>query len=150
MMHKPSLKWYRIGKKNIGYEMCYRNNISSTYLAKARTNSLQLEDHLGRGIPNYDKTCKLCKTEEEDLEHFLVRCPDLNQKRNLEIMKKVIPMTSEEQTLHILFKCKQYQKVGKIIRNMWEYRKLRKDKLKPPLLKKRKVILYVEQLCVDI
>ena len=28
MMHKPSLKWYRIGKKDIGYEMCYRNDIS--------------------------------------------------------------------------------------------------------------------------
>ena len=66
MLHKPSLKWYRVEKKNIGYEMCYSNNINSTYLAKARTNSLQLEDHLGRGIPGYDKTYKLCKTEEED------------------------------------------------------------------------------------
>ena len=106
MLHKPSLKWYRVGKKNIGYEMCYSNNINSTYLAKARTNSLQL-DHLGRGILSY-KTCKLCKTEEEDLEHFLARCPDLNQKRDLEIIKQDIPMTSEEQTFHIIFKCKQY------------------------------------------
>ena len=73
-MHKPSLKWYRIGKKNIGYEMCYRNTINSTYLAKARANSLQLEEHIGRGLINYDKTCKLCETEE-DLEHFLTRCP---------------------------------------------------------------------------
>ena len=40
MLHKPSLKWYRIGKKDIGYEMCYRNDVNSTYLAKARTNSL--------------------------------------------------------------------------------------------------------------
>ena len=86
MMHKPSLKWYRIGKKDIGYEMCYRNNISSTYLAKARTNSLQLEEHIGRGIPNYDKTCKLCGEEEEDLEHFLIRCLELEGKRNSEIM----------------------------------------------------------------
>ena len=125
MLQKPSLKWYRVGKKNIKYEMCYSNNINSTYLAKARTNSLQLEDHLGRGIPGYDKTCKLCKTEEEDLEHFLVRCPDLDQKRNQEIMKQRIPMTSEEQTLHILFKSKQYQEVGMMIINIWEYRKHR-------------------------
>ena len=33
MMHKPSLKWYRMGKKNIGYGMCYRNTVKSTYLA---------------------------------------------------------------------------------------------------------------------
>ena len=112
--------------------MCYSNNINSTYLAKARTNSLQLEDHFGRGMPGYDKTCKLCKTEEEDLEHFLVRCPDLDQKRNKEIMEQSTPMTSEERTLYILFKSKQYQEVGKMIRNIWEYRKHRKDKLKPP------------------
>ena len=122
MLHKPSFKWYRLRKKEIGYEMCYRNNI----------NSLQLEDHLGRGIPGFDKTCKLFKKKDEDLEHSLVRCPDLNQKRNKEIMKQRIPMTSEEQTLHILFKSKQYQEVGKMIRNMWEYRKHRKGRLKPP------------------
>ena len=27
VLHKPTLKWYRIGKNNIGYEMCYHNNI---------------------------------------------------------------------------------------------------------------------------
>ena len=40
MLHKPTLKWYRMGKGKIEYEMCYKNNICSTYLAKARTNSL--------------------------------------------------------------------------------------------------------------
>merc|ERR1712105_424222 len=55
MMHKPSHEWYRIGKKNIGYDMCYRNTISSIYLAKDRTNFLQLKEHIGRGILNYGK-----------------------------------------------------------------------------------------------
>ena len=91
-----------------------------------------MEEHVGRGILNYDKTCKLCGTEEEDLEHFLVRCPELDLKRNPEIVRMDIPMTSEEQTLHILFKSKQYQEVGKMIRNMWEYRKHRNDNLRPP------------------
>ena len=35
MMNKDTLKWYRMGKGSIGYEMCYSNNINSTYLAKA-------------------------------------------------------------------------------------------------------------------
>ena len=52
IMHKPSLKWYRMGKKNIGYDICYRKTVNSTYLAKARSNSLQLEVHIGRGILN--------------------------------------------------------------------------------------------------
>ena len=36
MFHKPTLKWYRIGKGKIGYEMCYKNNICSTYQAKGQ------------------------------------------------------------------------------------------------------------------
>ena len=90
--------------------MCYRNNIRSTYLAKARTNSLQLEEHIGRGIINYDKTCKLCGEEEEDLEHFLIRCPELEGKRNPEIIEGGLPMTSKEITAHILFRNKEYKK----------------------------------------
>ena len=64
MLNKTSLKWYRLGKNSIGYDMYYSNNLNSTYLAKPKTNSLQLEDHLGRGKIGYDKTCKLCKLEE--------------------------------------------------------------------------------------
>ena len=30
MQKKTSLKWYRQGKENIGYDKCYSNNISST------------------------------------------------------------------------------------------------------------------------
>ena len=129
VLNKPSLQWYRIGKKKIGYEMCYRNTINSTYLAKARTNSLQLEVHLGRGIENYDKTCKLCNIEDEDLEHFLIRCPELHRKRDPEILRTETDMTSEQKTAHILFENKQFIKIARMIRNMWEYRKYR---LRPP------------------
>ena len=31
VQHRPSLKWYRIGKKEIGYENCYRNSRKSIY-----------------------------------------------------------------------------------------------------------------------
>ena len=58
-----SLKWYRQGKESIGYDKCYSNNINSTYLAKARTNSLQLEEQVGRARRDNDKTCKLCRQE---------------------------------------------------------------------------------------
>ena len=112
--------------------MCYRNTINSTYLAKAGTNSLQLEVHLGRGVENYDKTCKLCKTEDEDLKHFQIRCPELQIKRDPEILRTNTDMTSEQKTAHILFENKQYSKVARMIRNMWEYRKYRKYNLRPP------------------
>ena len=74
MDQKPTLKWYMMGKQRIEYENCYRNNNHSTYLAKVRTNSLQLEEHLGRGQPNYNTNCKLCGLVEENLKHFVVEC----------------------------------------------------------------------------
>ena len=73
------------------------------------------------------------------MEHFLVRCPELDLKRDPEIFRITTPMTSEEQTTHILFEIKQYQKVAKMIRNMWEYRKHRKYNLRPPEQKRVRV-----------
>ena len=40
-------------------------------------------------------------------------------------------MTAEERTIQILFKEKHYNEIGKMIRSMWEYRKHRRDKMKP-------------------
>ena len=91
--------------------MCYRNAIKSTYLAKARTNSLQLEVHLGRGLENYDKTYKLCKIDNEDLEHFLIRCPELQGKKDPEMLRIETDMTSEQKIAHILFENKQFMKL---------------------------------------
>ena len=38
---------------------------------------------------NFDTTCQLCGTEEEDLEHFIFKCKKLEEKRDKEIMDKV-------------------------------------------------------------
>ena len=84
---KPTLKWYKEGKHNIQYDMCYNNSISSNYLAKARTNTLHLEEYHARRNRNHNKTCRLCGLEDEDLEHFLVVCPALENKRDREIME---------------------------------------------------------------
>ena len=39
MQEKETLKWYREGKKDIQYDQCYRNSLSSKILARARTNT---------------------------------------------------------------------------------------------------------------
>ena len=97
-----------------------------------------MEDHLGKGVPEYDKTCKLCKIEKEDLEHFLIKCPVLEGKRNKKIMKNKQEMTAEEIIIQILFKEKHYNEIGKMIRNMCGYRKHRRDKMKPQWEKGRR------------
>ena len=54
--NKSTLKYYAEGKTEIGYEFCYRNNLNSTFLARARTNSLRLEEAKGRGNSYYDSS----------------------------------------------------------------------------------------------
>ena len=49
LANKSTLKYYMERKTRIGYESCYRNNANSMFLARARTNSLKLEEAKGRG-----------------------------------------------------------------------------------------------------
>ena len=73
MSKKVSLRFYIKEKMEIKYELCYRNNRNSMFYARARTNTIKLEEHKGRGIKGYNKTCKLCNEETEDLVHFIVK-----------------------------------------------------------------------------
>ena len=129
--NKISLRWYLLGKQQIAYEHCYKNNKQSAFLAKARINSLQLKVHLGSVIPDYDRKCKLCGEEDEDLEHFLVKCKELENARDRDIMSG--PETSpQEKTIEILFRNGNHQKTAEMIRKMWLLRKRRGDDLRQP------------------
>ena len=82
LMRKTSLRFYIQEKKGIHYDLCYRNNRNSMFYARARGNAIKLEEHKGRGIEGYDKTCKLCKEENEDIVHFITKCRRLESIRN--------------------------------------------------------------------
>merc|ERR1712030_254052 len=101
------MKWYIEAKLKIGYDECYNNSNSSKYLARARTNSLQVRELYGRSKENKqnndDTTCQLCGKEEENLEHFLVTCEKLEEKRDKEIMEKVKEVHTRKRTAYILF-----------------------------------------------
>ena len=61
VLSKSILKWYREAKLYIGYDECYNNSKASEYLAKARMNSLQLEEYFRRGKREiHDATYPLC------------------------------------------------------------------------------------------
>merc|ERR1712101_26230 len=47
---KSTLKYYKEGKPKMGYDFCYRNSADSMFLARARVNSLKLEEAVGRGM----------------------------------------------------------------------------------------------------
>ena len=125
------MRFYKLGKQRIGYDNCYSNNGPSVFLAKARTNSLQLEEHRGRGIQHYDSTCKLCGEEVEDIVHFLIKCEKLEEKRE----DRLIDGTTQdpvEKLRRLLFENKKYQETGRMIKNLWILRKSMRDDLRPP------------------
>merc|ERR1712030_38019 len=126
---KVTMKWYKNGKNKIGYDECYRNTQSSKILAKARTNTLQVEEVLHRRDRNHDKTCKLCGSEEEDLKHFMISCPRLRSRRNRELMRKWENEDKDQQLINILYNEKDYDKVRKMVKAIWNPRK---DLLRPP------------------
>ena len=123
---KRILKYYREGKGKLEYEFCYRNNLDSMFYARARLNALGLEEAKGRGKAYYNRTCKLCGQEEEDLIHFLLKCPSLEKRRDYNIIDKSIA-EPKARLINCLFRQKEYQKIGKMIKDMWG---IRRNKLK--------------------
>ena len=89
---------------------------------RARINALQLEEHKGRGKENYDATCKLCGEEIEDIIHFIAKCKSLESKRNYNIINKEI-VDHEERTKDVLYRNKNHNDIGIMIKIMWESRK---------------------------
>ena len=93
------------------------------FLARARLNSLGLEEAKGRGLPGYNKKCKLCGLEEEDILHFTMICPILEKTRSRHKIINNSIKDPKERMLELLFKQNEYQKAGGLIRNLWNKRK---------------------------
>merc|ERR1712055_186577 len=128
MREKQSLRFYIKEKNEVKYELCYRNSLSSAFYARARINSLKLEEQIGRGKVNYDKKCKLCEKEEEDIVHFTIKCEKLEGKRNYELINKEL-IDPEERMRALLFRNENNQEVGRMIKDLWDLRgKMLKDK----------------------
>ena len=58
----------------------------------------------------------------EDLLHFIIKCEKLATKRNYLVLDKKI-RNPEKRLRNFLFINKDYQAVGKVIRDLWELRK---------------------------
>ena len=55
----------------------------------------------------------------EDLLHFIIKCKKLETKRNYKVLDKKI-RNPEKRLRDFLFINKDYQAVGKVIRDLWE------------------------------
>ena len=93
--------------------------------------TLQLEEHKGRGQKNYNTNCKLCGEEIEDMVHFLTKCKNLEIRRDYNIIDKDI-RNPEERMRKLLYRNEKYQEVGKMIKNLWTLRRELKTNLVVP------------------
>merc|ERR1712239_35699 len=135
LVNKSTLEYYREGKVKIGYESCYRNNINSLFLARARINSLKLEEAIGRGKKWYNKECKLCGLGIENLVHFIVECPAIEKKRNYELLDSNV-INPKQRLIKFLYDRGKYQEKGAMIKHLWYERKAllkrkEEERLKP-------------------
>ena len=92
------------------------------FFARARTNTIKLEEYKGRGLIGYDKTCKLCKVNKEDIVHFIIDCKKLEKSRNYNLIDESI-QSSEEKMRKLLFRNNRHQEIGQMIKNLWTDRK---------------------------
>ena len=63
---------------------------------------MKLEEAKGRGNKFYNKECKLCGKEEEDL-HFMIKCTALEGKRNYNLINRNISDPTQR-LIEVLFK----------------------------------------------
>ena len=115
---KTSLAIYAEQKKEIKEEGIYDNRPSSIIMYRARTNCLKLNDrnrHQGGEIE-----CKLCGTNIENLEHFLLDCKELSEERQKMVELQQPYQENRNKIIeNVLFNTEGIEKRKEKIYSMW-------------------------------
>ena len=125
MEEKSSINIYKKFKNKMKDDGCYDNKFSSILLFRARSNTLKL--NVEKRHKSGDTKCDLCGQVKEDLVHFLLDCKELESKRDKEIMEIYYDSDKEEMCGKILHTNRQIEAVKKMLENMWNCRKIKKE-----------------------
>ena len=119
---KKTAKRYYENKDAMKEERIYDNRFSSVLLFRARANVLELNDR--QRWTKGDTRCKLCGSQYEDLEHFLLECKELERGRNDELIKKK-RITGEDTVGKVLFEIEDgdLEELKRMLQEMWNIRK---------------------------
>ena len=121
---KKTLRIYQKYKKEIKTEkQIYDNTQASDILFQLRTNTLQLA---WRNKYKQEETkCPLCSKEEEDVQHFLLYCPALQNIRNRFTTIAQQPYQENIMKIIMLFERKynNQEEIKKYLLNLWNKRK---------------------------
>lgn len=122
--NRDSLSMYRTWKKQIKEEMVYDNRYSSVLLFKAKTGTLPLNE-INRHL-NGDIKCTICDSEKEDLEHFLLICPEFSEIRT-EIRHLQQPYEEDKSKIigKFLFEESEIEKKKEVLQKLWRKRQIR-------------------------
>ena len=121
---KSRLKIYKKWKVKIKEDNIYDNTQGSVVLFQARTDTLPLKAR--KRFTKEDTKCPLCEAENENLEHFLLKCPELSETRvESTELQQLYREDKEEVIMNFLFdenKKNMEEKKCNLFR-MWKQRK---------------------------
>ena len=123
---RGSLSIYRMWKKEIKEEWVYDNRYSSVLLFKAKTDTLPLNyknRHTGGDI-----NCVICGEPREDLNHFLLDCPEYSEIRS-ELKELQQPYEEDRKRVigKLLFEETNLEKKKEVLQKLWEKRRKIKE-----------------------
>lgn len=125
---KKTLAIYKEWKKEIREEKIYDNRPASEILYRARSNCLPLEDrkrHQGEDIK-----CKICNAEKEDMEHFILFCPEYeNNRMKTTSLQKPYHENTSAIVGHFLFGEQNLELNKEILYEMWKVRNKKIEEL---------------------
>ncbi|CAL4081846.1 unnamed protein product [Meganyctiphanes norvegica] len=117
---QKTLVYYEKYKKDITDENIYRNDHSSVLLFQARTNSLPLADE--EKYKKRSTTCVMCKSEEENIKHFLFRCKITEVIRH-KYLNRINSNEEEYAIKEILFDKENIDRTKDFLSELWKKRK---------------------------
>ena len=112
---------YELNRESVGGSRGYDNSVKSDLLFQARSNTLRVKAW-SRHLEGSTE-CDLCGAVLEDLIHFLLHCPGVEDKRSRRLILEVGGVGTDIDVLgKLLFEKKRIQEVKRMIGDMWRLR----------------------------
>ena len=120
-INKSTLQLYNKWKHNIEEARDYDNGYASVLLYKARSNTLPLNDR--KRHQKKETKCEMCEAPLEDLEHFLLDCPALEEERRKHISLQRPQIEQRDDLLgRVLFMSDEAGEMKDCLQRMWTFR----------------------------
>ena len=124
---KTNINMYNKGKICIEEEQIYDNTPASRILFQARSNTLPLNTR--KRFKQEQTNCELCQDDDENLEHFVLKCPAVSEVRKTSLKLQQPYKEDKEQIIQeFLFdQSKDREESKEILYKMWKLRNMKRE-----------------------